>query len=210
MISEQTDGEWHISVEQVIETPVLMSLLLGDAIHNYRTALDHLMADLVLGNSEGVTHTTQFPTGKDYHAFSSSLGEVSGQLGSVTESELETQAPYPSGAWENLYFIHVFDIADKHNMLIPSISSATIRNVAANGRVSCPVYRMYFDAGWSEGLILWSTEKPTFDSAVEVEMHIANAPFFSGVPVVKVLEKFRKSTTEAIDYFDNKSRFPSR
>lgn len=210
VIDEITDGEWHIHAKQIIEAPVHLSLLLGDAIHNYRTALDHLMADIVLANNQTITTATQFPAGKDLQGFKTTLGKIAGQIDSITKAELEAKAPYPSGVWEDLYFLHVFDIADKHNMIIPSVGSATIRNVAFDGKISYPVYSMYFEAEGSEGIILRHPMKPTFDSRIKVEIHIANAPFLAGVPVLKVLEKFRRGATDAINHFADDSRFPSR
>jgi hypothetical protein len=60
---DMADGHWEvIRCEAILRAPPLRwSLIAGDAIHNVRSALDHLASGLVLANEGEVTTRTQFP-----------------------------------------------------------------------------------------------------------------------------------------------------
>jgi len=62
LVNHQFDGTWHIvSLKPVIQEPVplLFSIICGEAVHNLRSALDHLIWQLVLaeGNRPGRSNT---------------------------------------------------------------------------------------------------------------------------------------------------------
>lgn len=54
-------GSYCLTIEVRHEPPLLLSVILGDLIHNLRSALDHLAWQLVLANNSEPTKRTQFP-----------------------------------------------------------------------------------------------------------------------------------------------------
>ena len=51
----------RLFVESVTPVPAEIGLIIGDAVHNLRSALDHLAFQLVLANGKTPVTTTEFP-----------------------------------------------------------------------------------------------------------------------------------------------------
>jgi hypothetical protein len=93
------------------------SLLVGDLIHNLRSALDLRVSELVLANGNPVTRDHAFPlanSAQDYQRVSK------GRLVGLTTSQIQvidSLNPYGGGN-TLLYELHALDILDKHRQLI--------------------------------------------------------------------------------------------
>lgn len=64
IVNHRFDGMWHIvSINPMVEgsMPLLCSVICGDAIHNLRSALDHLVWQLVLAEGNKPDRWNQFP-----------------------------------------------------------------------------------------------------------------------------------------------------
>src|SRR5690349_1920178 len=59
--TEPKTGYYHFSVTNVQAPPPDVGLIAGDAIHNLRSALDHLACQLVLANGNVPSRQTCFP-----------------------------------------------------------------------------------------------------------------------------------------------------
>ena len=124
-LSVVPDGiELQISQELPAEIP----LLIGDAIHNMRTALDLLACDLVRLNGKSA-HKVYFP-------FASSATELDDQIkkkrfnraGADAVALLKTKRPYTGGD-VLLRGIHDLDILDKHQLIVPVFNTAMVREL---------------------------------------------------------------------------------
>jgi hypothetical protein len=106
--------------------PELMTIA-GDAIHNMRSALDHLACALVRANGNVPTIKTEFPildrpiaTAKIGARFA---GKVEGMRKEVIDA-IRAIEPYQGGD-NTLWRLHRFDVIDKHNMLIGALGNIT-------------------------------------------------------------------------------------
>jgi hypothetical protein len=107
-------------VTRVDPLPEDVPLILGDAVHNLRTALDHFMWELVgtLCPSAASRHT-EFPITKTSQQYNSAFGkrEITEMREDIAEFLREIQ-PYRTTD-DTLWDLHQLDIDDKHKLIIP-------------------------------------------------------------------------------------------
>jgi hypothetical protein len=123
-----TTGRRELTCRNVAAPPVVIGLVIGDVIHNLRTALDHLMCRLVEANGETPDSQTYFPIKTTEPLYTRMRGK-GGPVGVSDEvrRRLDSLAPYPGGE-DALVDLHLLDIADKHNLLLTA--SAAMSSVA--------------------------------------------------------------------------------
>jgi hypothetical protein len=102
-------------VENIEEVPPCLSLIAGDAVHNLRSALDHLVVSLV--HKGKVTSQTAFPV---FESFSKDKIIASGKIDgmSASDKKLLGNVQIYEGAYGVLCGLHRLDIIDKHKLLI--------------------------------------------------------------------------------------------
>lgn len=123
-----------IAMEVTQELPAEVALLIGDAVHNMRSALDLLACDLVRLNNKSA-NKVHFP-------FSHNALELDEQIkkknfhraGKDAVDLLKTMKPYTGGN-ALLRGIHDLDILDKHQLIVPIFNTAMVRSmtITANG-----------------------------------------------------------------------------
>ncbi len=104
------------------QPPLAWSAIVGDAVHNLRTALDLLACELVRANGGRVNEDTGFPIGKDVHALKSMLKNKIGGASEEAIRHIRSLNPYPGGN-DGLWRLHRLDVVDKHRLLL-SVGSA--------------------------------------------------------------------------------------
>ena len=109
----------HITVYVARVTPIPeeLALQIGDAIHNVRSALDHLACQLVLANGGKVRTGTSFPIRNPILDYDSTFygPKIEGMSEEAKELILKMQ---PRVTGDNaLWEIHQLDIQDKHRLL---------------------------------------------------------------------------------------------
>jgi hypothetical protein len=96
------------------------SLIIGDAVHGLRSALDHL-AYHVMSISPGVTEkmlrNVYFPIGEDPKEYASKRARIKEMRQDAIE-EIDRIEPYEGGGGKILWHLHSIDIIDKHKLLI--------------------------------------------------------------------------------------------
>lgn len=101
--------------------------IIGDAVHNLRVSLDHAYWIAVERNGGEFHRTVKFPFGGDRTSVSGSLKGQSAKhkpAQEVIDYILDEVEPFPGGKLE-LYDLHVLDITDKHQILLPARASIT-------------------------------------------------------------------------------------
>jgi hypothetical protein len=101
----------------VPETPPELPLIAGDALHNFRSTLDHLAWKLVEAAGKLPTVKTGFPifdSEADYR--SRSPKKVEG-MRAITKERIDNLRPY-KGGYNDLWILHRLDIIDKHRLLL--------------------------------------------------------------------------------------------
>jgi hypothetical protein len=97
--------------------PPRLLLILGDAIHNLRSALDHLMQQLVIANARTPHQQTSFVIYKDIARFQNARSQRIHDIGTAANDLLEPLCPYYGGN-KALWTLDQLDIIDKHRLLI--------------------------------------------------------------------------------------------
>lgn len=122
----KADREVHF-IKEVIPLPNF-SLIIGDAVHNLRSSLDLLMFAMV-GDRAKRPGNVQFPFAKRADSLVSTMKNREADLaGKKVIAEIEALKPYPGGN-EWLSGLHSLDITDKHKLIIPAASSASMSSV---------------------------------------------------------------------------------
>jgi|RhiMetdeSRZDD1v2_1073273.scaffolds.fasta_scaffold175905_2 hypothetical protein len=105
-------------------TPIELSLLIGDAIHNLRSALDLLACQLVRLNV--VNHNCadiSFPIADNAKKFKTLLNSAKVQLlGQGAVQILQQLEPYQGGKRHELWQLHRLNVQDKHRLLIVALA----------------------------------------------------------------------------------------
>jgi hypothetical protein len=115
-----------IEFSRVITSEI--ALTIGDAIHNLRTALDHLAWE-VIGNDDGEQNRwLKFPMGVTQANFEAMCKGIKTPSVSINEMFKSFQA-FPDGIGRSLYILHSLDNADKHTVLTPVVQVSTIKHV---------------------------------------------------------------------------------
>jgi hypothetical protein len=107
--------------------PPPLLCIVGDAVHNLRSALDHLACELVRANRKGPGPQTEFPildgpitTAKREARFAA---KVEGMRQEVIDAIRDVH-PYQGGN-NTLWRLHRLDAIDKHNVLLAGIGNIT-------------------------------------------------------------------------------------
>lgn len=94
------------------------SLLAGDAIHNARSALDHLAWALVIRDGGQPTSRTQFPIAEDDVKGRRAInGDNLHGVAKETREIVRSMKPWQGGD-DKLWQLHRLDIVDKHRLLL--------------------------------------------------------------------------------------------
>jgi len=115
-------------IESTEGVPITLAPIIGDIVHNLRSALDLLAVELVRLNNDD-TCSVYFP-------FAKSAGELKTMIrqrnldGAAPEAValVRELKPYPEGNPE-LRYIHDLDILDKHVMLVPLAGHVAIPGI---------------------------------------------------------------------------------
>lgn len=120
----ESDRETHFIKEEV-PLPLDFALIIGDAVHNLRSALDVLMFSMIGGKAKR-PERVMFPFAKRADTLVSAMQNSEAQLaGEKVVAEIERLKPYPDGnKW--LAALHALDIADKHKLIIPTTTTASM------------------------------------------------------------------------------------
>lgn len=101
------------------ETPDRFALLIGDVVHNLRSALDHLAWQLVVANGQmpkSGPGGTQFPIYEPKPGAKTPQGVVQG-ISAEAQKVIDRMKPYKGGN-NDLWMLQQLDITDKHKLLI--------------------------------------------------------------------------------------------
>lgn len=117
---------WILRVRKAV--PKNWTVILGDAIHNLRTALDLLACDLVILNGRS-PKDVYFPFGEDAESFDEAIKRRHmDRAGDDIVEIVRSLKPYRGGN-DQLRAIHDLDIIDKHRTLIPVVHYTGIKNL---------------------------------------------------------------------------------
>lgn len=122
---ESESGDLVFKAITKSEPPIELSLTLGDAVHNARTALDHLVWQLVIANGGTPGKDTCWPTTDKPTTAQVRLRGASPRVFDMIMNQIK---PFPGGD-ERFPRLHELDIEDKHHAIVPVGCANTFMNL---------------------------------------------------------------------------------
>ncbi len=118
-----------VTIKSIKPVPIEFSLMMGDTIHNLRSALDLLACQIFTMNSKSTDYDyIEFPIGISRASFLDKFEKHKRKLqllGKPAIDILTKMEPYRGGKYHDLWVVHRLDIRDKHRLLLvvlPSIN----------------------------------------------------------------------------------------
>jgi hypothetical protein len=99
------------------EPPTDWSVLIGDAVHNARSALDYVAGALVVDNGGTPDESTYFPITDQQTGYGDRLRKGLGGASQVSKNAVRALSPWRGGD-DELWRLHRLDIIDKHRLLV--------------------------------------------------------------------------------------------
>jgi hypothetical protein len=128
---DSNSGEHRLQFRQMIDMPEDIPLVIGDAIHNLRTALDFVATEIIerAGRDTGPRVKFPFYPNKKELICSPPIREIEATSQTdIVSLIINDIRPYPGGN-DSLYALHKLDITDKHHFLVPNVSVTELRHV---------------------------------------------------------------------------------
>jgi hypothetical protein len=194
---------WRIHV--IEDAPLTLSAMIGDAIHNLRTSLDHLAHNLVLLN-QGNTHNVYFPfcnteteldkVIKDRHLDQAGPGVV---------NIIKMIKPYRGGN-DLLRLLHDLDIIDKHQLLLTTLSFIGLPNMSGIAEGSYTDFGKTATNGGFESIRCYTPPIPNVcinqEFVASVELSICGTESYNINPVVPLLHMLTQCVEEIVNTFE--------
>lgn len=129
-VTENDTQQGILSIEVCFREPVpdTLALILGDAVHNLRTALDHAMWELMGLDGGTQDRSTAWPFSKNRMDYEAACRGIKTPMDD-TKKFFIVLAAYPGGAGEKLYGLHRLDNVEKHKTLTPVVGIAHIERL---------------------------------------------------------------------------------
>lgn len=113
------------SIRLVNSDSSIFSPMIGDAIHNLRSALDHLVFELAfIDSGKEDTEASLKPRSRETDFEAATKGIKTLKADSV--DFINGRECYKGGNGESLFWLHRLDVIDKHRQIIPSACVATV------------------------------------------------------------------------------------
>lgn len=121
-------GDSLLKFELIAKLPPEIALAVGDALHNLRTAMDHIAFDVLGATEEWIS----FPMGKkrDDLIAARQYGATKKVLPDFADFIADVIKPYQGGDYQ-LWEIGALDNLDKHRLVVPIVSIQALTNVNA-------------------------------------------------------------------------------
>lgn len=204
---DSQSGDYLLKVEWTKTPPEELPLILGDAIHNLRAALDYAWCDVITGVGEETDEHTRFRIFNDRRHLVTALetGKVKNAPG-IIDAMADTVKAYRAGNGP-LLALHNLDITDKHELIIPTFNVAALNGFTAftvtpdgtpNNLIGdCSVQigdggALIFARG-PEDFHIQNPGSPAFNVVFR-----SGQPF-EGKPIVPMLHQFAQLVTDVLD-----------
>ena len=184
----------------------LWGLLVGDAVHNLRSALDHMTNDLVAMNNRKAGGA-RFPVFADEEGWTKNIKHIKG-VSDAHRDQLRALQPY-NGGNRRLRDLHLLDIEDKHALLIPAITVVAVRRMSARQRGGgfINVGEMTFDGSKPGkhplGITVADAAGFEFDNDFDLSADVAFGDInaLKGAPVLATLDEMAQAVTAVLTAF---------
>lgn len=128
--SNPQTGQPTVRIRFSADPPKTLALIVGDAIHNLRTALDHMTWELVGRDGGTQNRYLKLPTGDNRINFEAACRGIKTPSQSIIDLFLSLEV-FPTGKGESLYATHLLDNADKHTVITPIVRASRLSKLVA-------------------------------------------------------------------------------
>ena len=142
---------WRLKIDHM--PPVRLSVVVGDVVHNFRSALDHLIWQLSLLTTPNPYKRSEFPVydfkvhpaePKRNDCFDNDGKRKIQHVPIEAQKLIESAQPYQRGNPYGVFLalLHEIDIADKHRITIvpcPAVTGFRISHMVIDGALSTPL-----------------------------------------------------------------------
>ncbi len=190
------------SVEAFPQPPPETGLMVGDIIHNFRSALDHMTWELVqlcgqMPKGESARRQIQFPLSPSFSAFKGRFSDRMPGVSKELQTLVQRYQPYRRGDQPRaMRVLQRFSDTDKHRVVVPAVTTPAEVDLTITGTDCSIVERDLLFKGWralkhGTPLLLVSALDDrglVGQGKVNVQGHFEAYPTFSrGVPIDKSL-----------------------
>ncbi|WP_156678472.1 hypothetical protein [Sphingomonas profundi] len=209
-------GKYEVRASVKAEIPAPFGPMVGDVVHNLRSALDVLAVELAGENghtSRTAISETYFPISDSRDGFKAAGLRKIGRLSAPAQKRISELEPYKGGKGELLWKLHHLDILDKHVILVP-VGAAIIDGdygfmvPAGGGDLSVGLTMALGDATYplKDGAILvtFTDIEPGANPHVEVSFTVAfgEGRIVDGESVIPTLRQFGQIVEEIVGAFE--------
>lgn len=212
-VTHLDDGEMDITFVMLPPSPNI-ALTIGDAVHNLRAALDHMVWELV-GPAYQNKHV-QFPMGDKRQTFETTCKGIKTPDPAINDV-LKSLEAFPGGKGEFLYIVHLLDRADKHRILTPVTHAPDVDElvlIGDDGEERFPLSK-FFGNGKTlrEGESLTFSGFPkdsrlAFQNDAKISPHIlfGNIEHIEGEAIFPTIRRLRNAVAETVDIVESSIR----
>jgi len=194
-------GKYVLKFKMTKPVPCEIPLIIGDAIHNMRTALDILACEIISLSGGTPSKWASFPIRETRQELEGAInGEIKIAGPDIVDIILNAIKPYRGGN-DSICALHSLDIADKHRLLIPIISVAALKRVnikAGPATFTDCTFGVGADGvlnilGMPAKFEIQGTAQPSFNILFDKDQ------VFEGEPVVPTLKQLSELVFSIID-----------
>lgn len=190
-------GKTVYNIRVVAAPPESLSLIIGDAIHNLRSALDHLVWQLIESNGNIPTKRSAFPIYETSAKYKTGSATQIEGMTAAARCLIDATNPYVGGT-DDLWILHEIDIVDKHRLLLVvgyglATASVTLSTGSANSAKICfdiPMQGVMLNDGAELGSVTGPIDpklKQDFDFSFDIAF--AEPEIVKGKAVLVVLKE---------------------
>ncbi|KCV82353.1 hypothetical protein ATO10_08182 [Actibacterium atlanticum] len=185
--------------------PEQFALIVGEALHNFRSALDHLASAIIRTKIKEARCHFPVNESRENAVNHGDLKNMEDALPGSNELFCNTIRP-ENDVGDHLWYFGQLNNDDKHNLIIPTVTFADIKfRKISIGNQQLHDAAVGGDASKTMRLIA-SSVKPSFDGEPIVSVEVSFGPDagpFAGKPVAQVLREVGEKVVSTLDEFDN-------
>ncbi len=193
--------------------PNELSTIIGDIVHNLRSALDVLVCELVLADKGQIRRQSGFPIDRSEKKFVKSAHEKLKGLNPKASRLVHRLKPFRGGN-NCLWQLHELDIVDKHRAIVPVVAAnvSTVAQLSPKIRMAQGVMTMkpadlkpersVFPL--KDGMEVYRTSPNYFDEHVDIYISYAfgNGTDSAGNPISPTLADFSRTVRRIVAIFE--------
>lgn len=204
---DQSTGTTFVRAVLDRRLPMEVSVIIGDALHNLRSSLDHLVTEAVIANGHEPCRENAFPVSKNEAGFKQSvLTKLRGTSREFIDF-VTSLKPYQEAGDGVIFPLSQLNNLDKHMAIIPVASVHTLHNVrvrSADGGIDVAIGSVPLSSNGTGEVKLVRIARPVeihieADAKTSFALVLHGTTILDGHPIIPTLQRFATRCLEIID-----------